>query len=140
MALTKKQRQKVRDKSNGKCWYCGCDLPEKGWHVDHFKPVIRESRFIYPNSHNGLKQPISVNTGEMLHEDRDSIDNMVPACAPCNLFKGVYSVESFRSEISKQVERGRKQSVNFRTAERFGLIEIVEKPIVFYFEEMGLEL
>ncbi|WP_234011263.1 hypothetical protein, partial [Cronobacter sakazakii] len=35
----------------------------------------------------------------------------------------------------KQVERARAYSVNFRTAERFGLLHIVEKPVVFWFEQ-----
>ncbi|EPC3581060.1 HNH endonuclease, partial [Citrobacter braakii] len=29
----------------------------------------------------------------------------------------------------------RSYSVNFRTAERFGLVEVVEKPVVFWFEK-----
>ncbi len=35
MALTKKQREKLRMKFGGRCAYCGCELPEKGWHADH---------------------------------------------------------------------------------------------------------
>lgn len=35
MALTKKQRAILREKFGGKCAYCGCELPEKGWHADH---------------------------------------------------------------------------------------------------------
>ncbi|MGD1586410.1 HNH endonuclease, partial [Klebsiella pneumoniae subsp. pneumoniae] len=37
------------------------------------------------------------------------------------------------------VERGRKSSVNFRTAERFGLVEVVEKQVVFWFEKYQAE-
>lgn len=29
MALTKKQREKLRMKFGGRCAYCGCELPEK---------------------------------------------------------------------------------------------------------------
>nr|WP_233341334.1 DNA Repair ATPase [Escherichia coli] len=39
-----------------------------------------------------------------------------------------------RKEISRRVERAVAYSVNFRTAERFGLIEVTEKPVVFWFE------
>ncbi|EBA1981653.1 HNH endonuclease, partial [Salmonella enterica] len=41
----------------------------------------------------------------------------------------------FRKQVSLQVERGRRSSVNFRTAERFGLISVVNKPVVFWFEQ-----
>ncbi len=37
MALTKKQREKLRMKFGGRCAYCGCELPEKGWHATMFR-------------------------------------------------------------------------------------------------------
>ncbi len=43
MALTKKQREKLRMKFGGRCAYCGCELPEKGWHADHVQAVLRKS-------------------------------------------------------------------------------------------------
>lgn len=119
MAITKKQRQQVWDKSNGNCWYCGADLPERGWRVDHKDPVYRQD-------------------GEMWNPQNDVIENMVPACAPCNIFKSVFTVEEFRHEIEKQTERALKSSVNFRTALRFGMIEETNEPAVFWFEHKGL--
>lgn len=112
-----KKRRAIFDKSGGKCWYCGCNLPEKGWHVDHFEPVYRNC---------------GVN-GD-LHPERHHIDNLVPACAPCNLFKSVFDLEAFRCEIDAQRERCRKASSGFRIAERMGLIEVHSKPVVFWFE------
>lgn len=43
MALTKKQRAELRMKFGGRCAYCGCELPEKGWHADHVEAVLRKS-------------------------------------------------------------------------------------------------
>ncbi len=119
MALTKKQRETVWQKSDGHCWYCGGDLPKKGWHADHFEPVYRQG-------------------GELWKPGNDAIENIVPACAPCNLFKSVFSADDFKREIELQIERTRKQSVNFRTAERFGLIKINNNPVVFWYERQGL--
>jgi hypothetical protein len=34
------------------------------------------------------------------------------------------------------VERARKRSFNFRTAERFGLISETYRPVIFYFERV----
>ena len=121
MALTKKQRRLVFDKSGGRCWYCGTKLPDKGWHADHFEPIYRGA------GSNGD-----------LYPERDTVDNHVPSCAPCNLFKSVFTIEEFRREIELQTERARKQSVNFRTAERFGLIEVKQAPVVFWFERNSL--
>ena len=136
MALTKKQRQKVYEKSDGHCWYCGHKLPEKGWHADHVEAVYRAPPAMIKDRGFGpvpdsIKKLID---DKMEKPQNDHIDNIVPACAPCNLFKSVFSVEEFRREISLQAERARKSSVNFRTAERFGSIEVTNKPITFWFE------
>jgi len=125
--MKKTDRKIVWDKSDGKCWYCGCGLPEKGWHADHLEPIRRYEDFSITDK--GIRH---FKTCENPH--LDTIDNMVPACKKCNLFKGVFSIEEFRNEISAQVDRARDYSVNFRTAERFGLIEIINKPVVFWFE------
>ena len=109
------EREKVLAKSGGKCWYCGCEL-KKGWHVDHLKPLFR--------THERSKSYVG----------SDDFDNKVPSCAPCNLFKATFSVEDFRAEIQEQVSRSRKYNVNFRTAERFGLIQETLKPVIFWFE------
>lgn len=78
-------------------------------------------------------------TGEFYRPEAERLENLFPASAPCNLLKTSYSLEMFRKQVSLQVERGRKSSMNFRTAERFGLIEAVEKPVVFWFEKYQAE-
>ncbi|MCW9331481.1 hypothetical protein N5I42_27170, partial [Klebsiella pneumoniae] len=40
----------------------------------------------------------------------------------------------FREQIAHQPERAQAYSVNFRTAQRFGLVTVIEKPVVFWFE------
>jgi 5-methylcytosine-specific restriction endonuclease McrA len=113
--ISKKLRQSVFDKSHGFCWYCGDYLSDK-WHVDHIEPIRRSA------------------DGGVHSLELHNIDNLAPACVPCNLFKSVYSVEGFRAKISKQPDRARKSSVNFRTAERFGLIKETPTDIIFWFE------
>lgn len=130
---TKKQRGIVWDKSGGKCWYCGCDLL-KGWHIDHLEPIIRDT-IIIPDTSDSQYSHKSVSTGKCLRPHLDTIENMVPSCAPCNLFKSVYDVEFFRQEIAAQRERVRKSSSGFRIAERFDIIEVKDIPVVFWFEE-----
>jgi len=140
MALTKKQRQEVFNKSNGICWYCGTSLAEKRWHADHVEPVYR-SPVIKRLKLNYLgkvriepQEPLIDMGASMGIPERDTIENMVPACAPCNIFKSTMSIEGLRTQISLQVERARKYNSNFRVAERYGLINIVDKPIKFWFE------
>lgn len=133
MALTKKQRAELRMKFGGRCAYCGCELGEKGWHADHVEAVLRKSERCMKAAAKGIFKLKA--TGEFYRPDADRLENLFPACAPCNLLKTSYSLEMFRKQVSLQVERGRKSSINFRTAERFGLIEAVSKPVVFWFEK-----
>lgn len=137
MAITKKQRAELRMKFGGRCAYCGCELPEKGWHADHVEAVMRVLEQDMKAKKKGLFKLKS--TGEVYNKHADCLENLFPSCAPCNLFKTSYSLEMFRKQVSLQVERGRKSSVNFRTAERFRLIQPTGSPVVFWFERYQQE-
>lgn len=137
MSLSKKQRQLVWNKSGGKCWYCGCKLPERGWHADHVEPIIRESKIV-PDKSDSIYSHKIIATGKCGRAQHDTVDNMVPSCAPCNLFKATYDIEFFRKEIEAQIERVRKASSGFRIAERFGLIESKPQTVKFWFETQDL--
>lgn len=132
MKLTPKQRSVLRMKFGGKCAYCGCDLPEKGWHADHVEAALRKWKFGPPRQ-DGTRRTIA--TGEHWRPENDVMENLFPACAPCNLFKATFSLEVFREQIAEQAERARQYSVNFRTAERFGQVRVTTSPIVFWFEK-----
>ncbi|HCQ3388646.1 TPA: HNH endonuclease, partial [Escherichia coli] len=106
----------------------------KGWHADHVEPVRRDFELVRAPVGSGVTH-VARSTGKVMHPELHAIENLFPSCAPCNLFKGAFSVEGMRNEITKQVERARAYSVNFRTAERFGLLHIVVKPVVFWFEQ-----
>ena len=113
-AIPKKTRQLVLSKYEGYCGYCGY-RPDK-LQIDHIDPVRNHWQ---------------------IEDNANYIENLMPACPPCNNFKMTFNLEQFRREIKQQVERARKYSVNFRTAERFGLLKInEEKEVVFYFETL----
>lgn len=134
MRLTKKQRDVILGKSGGRCWYCGCELPLKGWHADHIEPIIRKTEFM-PNPNVYLSSYSFRKTGESFRPENDCIENIVPACAPCNLFKSTFPLEGFREEIDAQRDRLPKSSSAFRIAQRFGIIEIKNIPVRFWFED-----
>lgn len=108
MGFHTKLRKLVHQKFGGRCAYCGHSITQKAMQVDHIKP-----RYL-----NGS----------------DEIDNLNPACFACNNYKLTYSIEELREQIAAQVDRARAKSVNFRLAERYGLIEVTGAPVVFYFE------
>lgn len=111
-------RQFVFNKFGGKCAYCGCDLA-KGWHLDHK----------IPQWHCEGKNPIAK------LEDVHCMENYMPACRSCNLFKSGNGIEGFRNHIESQIEILRRDRPTFRVAERFGLIECKPKKVVFHFEK-----
>lgn len=79
MYISKKDREIIRLKFNGKCAYSGTDL-EPDWQVDHIKPIIRNwwtNSAVFENEHN--------------------IDNMYPSQKVINHYKGSLDLETFRS-------------------------------------------
>jgi 5-methylcytosine-specific restriction endonuclease McrA len=139
MVLTKKQRQEVWNKSGGKCWYCGVELPTTGWHADHFLPVERISKYVRDERPNGLYSHKFKPTGEVAYPERETIDNYVPSCASCNIWKSKMYVETFRQTL-EDLSRTVKNYNSVRVAERYGLVEIHENPIEFWFEKNRKEI
>lgn len=119
MKLSKIQREELKQKYGGHCAYCGSVLGDK-WHADHIEPLRRNW---WENT--------------SVHPERDVIENLNPACPPCNINKHSCSLEGFR----KQIEHYRdvqllRDSGTARHLHRFGLLEIKQDPVVFYFEKV----
>lgn len=120
MALTTKQRQALREKFGGRCAYCGCKLGER-WHADHIDPVIRND---WIDKHRGPDHP-----------ERDVIGNMNPACPACNIDKHSMSLETWRGVIGRSNDVLMRDVATFRRAVRYGLINLNNDPVVFFFEK-----
>lgn len=103
-------RREVVSRFGGRCGYCG-ELHDR-LHVDHIRPIQRGGT--------------------------NETSNLMPACQSCNIFKSAFNLEEFREQLGCQVAHGRRYSVNFRMAERFGLISVLPKVnLLFYFERQG---
>ena len=85
--------------------------------VDHIEPIFR-GRMQLPEEIERLNRP----------------DNLNPACRSCNHRKSTMTVEEFREEIAAQVRRMRRDSNQYRLAERFGLVVATDVPVKFWFE------
>lgn len=114
--IGKKLREIVVAKFGGRCGYCG--HKPKFIEIDHIHPVAHAHR--------------------LMEKHYNDPTNLIAACAPCNNFKHIWSLEEFREQLGKQIERARARSVNFRLAERYGQIQVIESaPIIFHFERSG---
>lgn len=136
--MTKAERAALREMFGGHCAYCGCVLPEKGWHADHVKAVRREwykspVKVTWSVGEHGLIKTEEKQTVGVERPENDTLDNMFPACAPCNLDKHADDLENWRIALRNKINVCRYDSA-FRHAERFGLVQITDKPVVFYFE------
>jgi hypothetical protein len=120
--LTKAQRATLHEMYDGRCAYCGSLLGDR-WHADHFEPVLR-----------GYAPSSDTNPSGILHLARDVVENLMPACAPCNLDKASYTLEQWRGKLSGSVASLQRYSSTWRHALRFGLVAPSAVSVVFYFE------
>lgn len=125
---SKRQREALRAKFDGRCAYCGNVLDKM--HADHMKPVTRITRDCYG-------RPLPAAECRMIKPERNTLDNMMPACAACNLHKGGYSLEGWRDLLQRSAAILRRDTSTFRAGERFGIITATEQPIVFHFERLS---
>lgn len=158
--MKKVDRQKVFDKYGGRCAYCGCEL-EKGWHVDELEPCRRKYRtkkghYVRLSDKKEMTEAevswlseTGLCSGEYKwvetktvfdgyeHPERMNIDNQVPACASCNINKHSQSLEEFRQMIAGFIKSLNRYSVQYKIAKRYGLVQEIDKPVVFYFENQS---
>lgn len=150
--MNKADRQKIFDKYGGKCAYCGCEL-QKGWHVDHCSPVHRKTKSIGGNfvtkdtgleptgddfENGNFKQLPRKTVADGMHKpENDTLENMMPSCSSCNLYKHGADLETFRMILTKLTIGLERDEVRYRFAKRYGLIAETNIEVKFYFELMN---
>lgn len=114
MSATRKERRSaVYAKCGGRCGYCGHEISIESMQIDHIHPKVAGGT--------------------------DDFANLLPACRVCNNYKLFFSLGAFRKMISNQINLLRRNAMNFRMAERYGLSFVYPSEIVFYFERESQE-
>ncbi len=131
MRLTKKQREALKQKYDGHCAYCGEILGDR-WHADHLKAVWRKMAV---QEGSGRLVP----TGELHKPEHDTLENIMPACAPCNISKGPMDLEVWRDWLTGHIVSLNKFHPVYRMVKRFGLVQETGIPVIFYFEQVRRE-
>lgn len=123
----KKSDPIVRDivfkKYNGRCAYCGCELNKSNFNVDHIMPRMR-----------GFSNDELVKYGR--ERGKDHLQNYNPCCSSCNSSKSNYTLEKWRSEISKKFDRIKRDCSSYNLLFRMGFITEHSGDIKFYFERI----
>lgn len=116
--IPKSVRKQVYAKYNGHCAYCGCEIPEKGFNVDHLH-CLRNYEYTEIDVHD--------------------IKNLMPSCGSCNRYKSTMDLEDFRKELQKIPDRLKRDVCTYNIALRYGMVQENREPIQFYFEKVGEE-
>ena len=106
-------RQKVYDKYNGHCAYCGKAINIKDMQVDHIL-----------SKRNG---------------GTDDITNLNPSCRMCNHYKRAADIETFRNVLLGELIKKLMKIYIFRVALDYGMITINGWDKKFYFEKTGIK-
>ena len=116
MYISKKNREIVRRKYDGKCAYCGIKLI-KGWHVDHIKP----------QTFGGT----------------NDLENLNPSCKDCNNYKCHTDLEGYRNQLHNLLNRKPeylfKSKTKMKVAINMGSIQHTIWDGKFYFENLKLK-
>lgn len=113
----KEVRKIVFNKYKKRCAYCGIKLNPDNWHIDHIMP-LRRKEYDLPNG------PCT-------------ISNYNPSCPSCNISKGVYSIDKFRTHIAQKIESERRYCTNYKILLRYKLIKETGSSVVFHFERVN---
>ena len=106
-------RQKVYDKYNGHCAYCGKAIKIKDMQVDH----------ILPKRNGGT----------------DDINNLNPSCRLCNHYKRAANIETFRNGLLGGLIKRLMKIYIFRVALDYGMITVNGWDKKFYFEKTDIK-
>jgi uncharacterized protein (TIGR02646 family) len=116
-------RNKVYNKLDGHCGYCGREITLKEMQVDHMIP-----KAIYSVYQKARNLPFCC------HDE----SNLMPSCRKCNHYKRAETVEAFRVTMKTLHKRLEKIYIN-NVAVNFGMIDIKPFDGVFYFEKTKIK-
>ncbi len=108
MRINKEIRMAVFEKHNGHCAYCGELLEYKKMQVDHI-----DAKYL---------------------GGANDIENYNPSCRGCNFYKGTFTIEGFRQQLSTLHERFEKIFI-VKMAIRYGILKYKPFDGKFYFEK-----
>lgn len=124
-------RKKVLNKFDSHCAYCWMEITLKEMQIDHVIPKANFEMCIA----NNFKVPYFLKHLRLWHENH--IDNLFPSCRKCNHYKSTMSIEVFRSELWKQIER-LQENTNYKLAKKYWQLIETESEICFYFEKFKI--
>ena len=115
--VTKKDREKVYLKFDGRCAYCGNPMEFKEMNVDHH----------FPHRSPWLAKTYGC-------EDVDDISNLMPACRLCNHYKRALMPHTWKERVASLHKRIENIFI-VKIAIRYGIVKIAPFKGLFYYEK-----
>lgn len=111
-------RQKVLEKYDSRCGYCGGHITIKTMQVDHMYPQASAAH--WQKSYN---------------IDIHHTDNLMPTCRTCNHYKRAHTVEGYRKLLKDLHERISTIYI-VKVGQAMGMLDVKPFSGVFYYETM----
>jgi 5-methylcytosine-specific restriction endonuclease McrA len=118
VAISKSIRERVYNKFEGHCAYCGKAIEYKQMQIDHYYPQCKE-RFY----------------AKRFKIDVHAEENLMPTCRRCNHYKRAASPGQFKKLMKTLHERLEKIYI-LNVAVNFGMATIKPFDGLFYFERL----
>lgn len=112
--MKKSDRQKVYDKFDGHCAYCGKEITIKEMQVDHILPKCR---------YHFIKK-----------DELNALTNLNPSCRRCNHYKRSNSLEGYRGALITLARRLQNVYI-YNVALDYGIVKEHIFDGKFYFEK-----
>lgn len=119
-------RQKVYDKYNGHCAYCGKEIEIKDMQVDHIFPK---------NKAHWLKSDVMKREERLNINDINDFENLNPSCRRCNHYKRAQTLREFRGTMTTIHQRIKSNYIN-KVGFDFGILTLKPFDGLFYFEKV----
>ena len=107
-------RQKVLNRYNSRCAYCGKPITLKTMQIDHVVPKARKWKVTNVNDY----------------------ENLLPACASCNLYKRNHSLEGFRKKYLGMLDKRLAKQFTVRVGMDYNIVKLQPWDRLFYFEKV----
>jgi len=106
--------------------------------MDHIKPVERHTKHIKDEWGSFVKDKNGKYKVKNLirYPENDTFENLTPACPSCNIQKNSYSLEHFRENIENYIRSLNRDSVQYKVAKRYGLVQETGFKVIFFFEKV----
>ena len=138
--MKKELREKVWNKCNKRCAYCGKILEYKQMQVDHIIPKRHtwSNEYLEQVNINRTTNPMTPYADPIIR-GTDKIENLLPTCRRCNLLKTDGNIEVLRWQIKNKIFCLNEYTNNYKLVKDYGLIKEIEIDVRFYFEKIGIE-